>query len=148
MKSCGVNADELYGTWRLLSFVRRDVDTKEEETPYGKAPVGYLSLGRDGRMLTLIVRDDRPKPVDLAKITTQEQLELFKSMVAYGGSFKLEGDRFITDVDISSNENWTGTRQPRNFKIEGDQLIISVDPQLGPNGKRITARIIWQRVRY
>jgi len=140
--------DEMYGTWRLLSFVRRDVDTGEEEDPYGKAPVGFLSLGRDGRMLALIVRDKRPKPADLTKITTQEQLELFKSMVAYGGSFKLDGNRFITDVDISWNENWTGSRQPRNFKIEGDRLIISVDPQLGPNGKRVTALATWQRVRY
>jgi hypothetical protein len=129
-----------------LSFVRRNADTGEEEHPYGNAPVGYLSLGRDGRVLALIVRENRPKPADLTRLTTQEQLELFNSMVAYGGSFRLEDNRFITDVDISWNENWTGTRQPRNFTIEGDQLIISVDPQIGPNGKRVTALATWQRV--
>lgn len=139
--------DEVYGTWRLVSFVRRDADTGADENPYGEAPLGFLSVSRDSRMLALIVRDRRPKPTDLAKITTQEQVELFKSMVAYGGGFKLEGNRFITDVDISWNENWTGTRQPRNFKIEGDRLIISVDPQLGANGRRVTAVATWQRVR-
>ena len=139
--------DEIYGTWRLLSFVRRNVDTGTEENPYGKTPLGFLSLSRDSRWLVLIVGDSRPKPADLAKITTQEQVELFNSMVAYGGGFTLEGNRVITDVDISWNENWTGTRQPRNFRIEGHRLIISVDPQVGPNGKRVTALATWQRMR-
>jgi|SRR5581483_370072 len=142
----GAQVDQLYGTWRLLSWVRQSVDTGERLDTFGKAPSGYLSLGRDGRMLVLIVRENRPKPTDLTKMTDQERADLFKSMIAYGGTFKLEGSRFVTDVDISWNENWTGTKQPRNFKIEGDRLILSADPAPGVDGKRVSAVLTWQKV--
>ena len=138
--------DELYGTWRLLSWVRQYADTGERVDGFGKAPHGYLSLGRDGRLLVLIVQENRLKPSDLTKLTDQERAELFKSMIAYGGRFKLEGSRLVTDVDISWNENWTGTKQPRNFKIEGDRLILSVEAQTGVDGKRVSAVLTWQKL--
>lgn len=117
--------DELYGTWRLLSWAREVVDTGERG---------------------ISVRESRPKPTDLAKMTDQERADLFKTMVAYGGTFRVEGNRFITNVDISWNENWTGTLQPRNFKIDGKRLIISVDPQVGVDGRRVTAVLTWEKV--
>jgi hypothetical protein len=34
-------------------------------------PLGYISYGKDGRMLVLIVRSDRPKPESVEKMTDQ-----------------------------------------------------------------------------
>ena len=36
-----------------------------------------MNYGRDGRMMSLIVKDERPRPADLAKMTDQERAELF-----------------------------------------------------------------------
>ena len=138
--------DELYGTWRLLSWTRELVDAGERVDIFGKAPNGFISFGRDSRMFAIVVRENRPKPADLAKMTDQERAELFKTMVAYSGTFKLEGNRFITNVDISWNENWTGTLQSRNFKIDGKRLIVSLDPQVGVDGRRVTAVLTWEKV--
>lgn len=138
--------EELYGTWRLLSFTRQVVETGESADIFGKAPQGYTNYSRDGRMFAIIVRENRPKPTDLAKMTDAERAELFKTMLAYGGTFKLDGSRVVHNVDISWNENWTGTAQVRNFRIEGRRLIISIDPQVGSDGRRITAVLTWEKV--
>ena len=140
--------EELYGTWRLLSFTRQVVDTGETANIFGKSPHGYITYGRDGRVFAIIVREDRPKPADLAKITDAERAELFKTMLAYGGTFKAEGSRVVHNVDISWNENWTGTAQVRNFRIDGNRLIISVDPQIGGDGRRITSVLTWEKVQH
>ncbi|MGH8611080.1 MAG: lipocalin-like domain-containing protein, partial [Gammaproteobacteria bacterium] len=70
--------EELYGTWRLVSFTQTIVATGETVDIFGKAPRGFINYGRDGRMMVLFVKDERPNPADLAKMTDQERAELFK----------------------------------------------------------------------
>jgi Lipocalin-like domain len=138
--------DQLYGTWRLLSWTRQVVATGESVDSFGKAPNGFLTYGRDGRMSAIIVRANRLRPADLAKLTDQERAELYKTMVAYAGTFKVDGARVIHNVDISWSENWTGTAQVRNFRIDGRKLIISVDPQVGVDGQKVTSVLMWEKV--
>jgi hypothetical protein len=45
-------------------------------------------------------------------------------MFAYSGTYRVEADRFITKVDVSWNESWTGTEQVRFFEVDGDRLDI------------------------
>lgn len=148
LTSLGANAqvEQLYGTWQLVSFTSEVVGTGERVDYFGKAPHGFLTYGRDGRMSAIIVSDNRPKPTDLAKLTDQERAELFKTVIAYGGTFKVEGSRVVHNVDISWNENWTGTAQVRNWRIEGRRLIISLDPQIGVEGRQSTAVLTWEKV--
>jgi hypothetical protein len=138
--------EELYGTWQLLSWSRHVVGTAESTEPFGKAPHGFLTYGRDGRMLAMIVKANRPKPPDVARMPDQERAELFKTMLAYGGTFEVEGDQVVHSVDISWNENWTGTAQVRNFRIEGSKLTITVAPQIGFDGSEGSAVLTWAKV--
>ena len=138
--------EQLYGTWRLVSFTQQVVGTDESSEAFGKAPHGFINYGRDGRMFAIIVKENRPKPTDLAKMTEPERAELFKTVISYGGTFEVEGSQVLHHVDISWNENWTGTTQVRHFRIEGRRLIISVDPQVGPDGRPITAVLTWEKV--
>jgi hypothetical protein len=41
--------------------------------------------------------------------TEPEHAALHKSMLAYTGKYRLEGEEFITTVDASWNESWNGT---------------------------------------
>jgi len=138
--------EQLYGTWKLLSFTRNVVATGESANIFGTAPMGFLSYGRDGRFSAIIVGDSRPKPADLSKLTDQERAELFKTLIAYAGTFTVDGTQVVHHVDVSWNENWTGTSQPRNVKLEGKRLTISVDPQKGVDGKLITSVLVWTKV--
>ena len=72
---------------------------------------------------------------------------LHKSMLAYTGRYRVEGEEFVTTVDASWNEAWNGTEQRRKFRLEGDRLIIESAPApsiLFP-GKVDYRRIVWQR---
>jgi len=145
--SLGANAqvEQLYGTWRLLSYTRTVVGTGESVDIFGKAPHGFLTYGGDGRMSAIIVGENRPKPSDLAKLTDQERAELFKTVIAYAGTFKVDGSRVTHNVNISWNENWTGTVQVRNFRLEGRRLIISTDQQIGVDGRQVTSVLTWEK---
>jgi len=140
--------EQLYGTWRLVSYARNVVGTGESVDIFGQAPHGFLTYGRDGRMSAIIVGENRPKPSDLAKLTDQERAELFKTVIAYAGTFNVDGSRVTHNVDISWNENWTGTDQVRNVRLEGDTLYISTNPQSdGIDGRIIVAELVWEKVK-
>ena len=140
-------AEQLYSTWRLVSWTRQIVETGETATPFGKAPTGFLSYSPDGRMLGFMVSDHRPRPSDLATVSDQERVELFNTVVAMGGTFEVVGSQVMHKLDISWNEAWTGTTQRRNFRIDGSRLTIQVSPQIGIDGRRSTAVLIWDKVR-
>jgi hypothetical protein len=147
--SQGVNAqgDQLTGTWRLISSTRQIPDTEETIDTLGKVN-GFLNYGLDGRMLVIIVKANRPKPVDQTKITDQERVELFNTMLAYGGTFKFDGKTVTHDLDISWNENWTGTSQVRNVQFEGRKLILTTNPQVGFDGRRGIGVLTWEKVEF
>ena len=146
--SVAAGSEELYGTWRLVSFTSQDVATGVKTDTFGKAPRGFLSYSRDGRMSALLVKDERPKPTDLAKVTNEERAELFKTMIAYAGTFSVDGNVVTHHVDISWNENWTGTSQVRNIKLVGRKLYITTNPQPSvSDGKPVIGVLEWEKIR-
>ena len=53
-------SDDFYGTYRLIKTERKVLETGETETL--PAENGFITYGRDGRMLVFITRGQRPKP--------------------------------------------------------------------------------------
>jgi hypothetical protein len=45
-------------------------------------------------------------------------------MSAYTGMYRLEGDKWITKVDVAWNPARVGTEQVRFFRFNGDQLQV------------------------
>jgi hypothetical protein len=75
-------------------------------------------------------------------------VELFKTLIAYGGTFTINGKTVTHHVDISWNENWTGTAQVRNVRLEGDKLYISTNPMPRPeDGKPVIGVLAWEKVK-
>lgn len=143
----GAGNEELYGTWRLVSYAQTILATGETTEIFGKTPRGFVNYGRDGRMMVLIVKDERQKPADLAKMTDQERAELFKTMVAYGGTYTLEAMTITHHLDISWNEIWTGTDQVRNIKFDGRKVILSTNPQpRSQDGKVAVSIATWEKL--
>jgi hypothetical protein len=65
--------------------------------------------------------------------TDQDRADLLKSMYAYSGMYRLEGDKFIVKVDVSWNPEWLGTEQERFFKIDGEHLHLLTKWAVSPN---------------
>ena len=68
-------------------------------------------------MSVLITNDGRKAPS-----TDQDRAALFQSMVAYTGTYRIEGDKWTTKVDVAANLALLGTEQERSFQLQGDQL--------------------------
>jgi lipocalin-like protein len=122
-----VNSEDLYGTWRLVSYTRQTADKTKTDFPFGRSPRGILNYGRDGRMFAMIANDERPKVVDPEDPTDHELAGLFNTMAAYGGTYSVAGDQVTHHVDISWNGTWTGTDQGRLVRLDGGKLFITTE---------------------
>jgi len=133
----------LAGTWKLLSWEREFRDSAKREQPVGRHPNGMLMLSANGRMMDLVTASDRH-----GGDTDAQHAVLFRTMLAYSGQYRTEGDRFITKVLVSWNEVWNGSEQERYYKIKGDRLdIISAwapHPSL-PGSPIVRNRRTWKR---
>ena len=139
--------DELAGTYKLISSTRKILDTGEVLDTWGKNPKGFITYGKDGRMLVLIVNDNRPKPESVAKMTDQQRADLHRSMTAYGGTYKFDGKRIERHIDISWNEVWTGTTVIREIKKDGDKLVYtSAAAPFAGDGKMSVVSLVWEKV--
>ncbi len=130
----------LVGTWKLVSFqeVSKDGETR---AVFGRHPKGYLILTPEGRFMVLGTSEKR-----IAGDSDVQRAELEKSMFAYTGKYRIEGDDFVINVDVSSNEAWNGTEQRRHYKLQGNTLTLVNLSVLSPiTGKNITGTLVWER---
>jgi hypothetical protein len=75
---------------------------------FGPNPRGFLMYGQAGRMIVLIATSDRSRPKSIEKMTDQQRADLFRSMVAYTGTYKFDGKSVEHQIDVSWNEVWAG----------------------------------------
>jgi hypothetical protein len=70
-------------------------------------------------------------------------------MLAYAGSYKVQGNEIINHVEISWNPTLTGTDQKRLFKLEGDRLTLTTPPLVSVFLKNQTtfSTLVWERVK-
>ncbi len=135
----------LLGMWKLESWYTEFKATGEKKLLYGERPNGYLVFTPENRMLALVTAEHRKKPE-----TDEDRVAAFRSMAAYSGIYRVEGDRWITKVDIAWTESWTGTEQMRFFKLEGDTLTVSTPWLLNPNlpgNPETRGVLVWRRVK-
>jgi len=132
--------NSLVGTWRVQSFVREVVGTGERQNEFGEKPNGYIIYQPDGRMFFMLVGDNRAKPTGTPP-TDEEKATLFGTLIAYSGTYVVEGDKATHKVDLSWNQSWTGGDQVRFFKIDGTTLTITTainkNPRDGREGRAI-----------
>lgn len=140
----GDKAGAIVGTWTLVSGLIEDVETGERTAPWGERPNGCLVATPDGRWIVLQTGEGRSPPQSDADHTAA-----FRSMLAYAGRYRSEGDRVIVDVDMAWDESWNGTEQVRYYRIEGDRLYIESEPQRVATfgGRNIRGILVWTRER-
>jgi len=132
----------LVGNWRLVSFEREYQATGEREYPMGQTPTGNIAFAPEGRMAVLITGEGRKAPA-----TDQDRVGLFNSLVAYTGTYRVDGDKWITTVDVSANPAWVGTEQIRSFRITGDRLQETTAWAARPDNRMARAQITYERTK-
>jgi hypothetical protein len=146
-RSLADDKDKLVGTWNLISAVSEDLATGQKTNIYKGKPVGLIAYGADGRVMTIVVDTDRKKPAGTVA-TASEAEALFRSMVAYAGTYTIEGSRVIHRPDVSWNETWTGTDQIRDYKFDGERLILATAPSPDAfTGKMSVRTLVWEKIK-
>ena len=133
------------GVWQLLTYLVEVKESGESFPPMGHKPMGYVIFTPEGRLsFTLSAEGRQPATTD------QERAALLSSVIAYTGSYRLEGNRWITQVDVAWNPEWVGTEQTRYFRIDDDRLTVTTPWRVMPNWpeKGLTRSIVtFQRCR-
>jgi len=133
---------DIVGTWKLVSVVYEDAQTKERTPVLGEHPKGIQIATPEGRWLALVTADGRPIPK-----TDDDRAQALRTMIAYTGRYRVEDGKVITKVDAAWNEAWVGGEQTRFIRFEGDLLYIESPPMPHPNVNNKVVRVIvtWQR---
>jgi hypothetical protein len=135
--------DRIVGTWKLVSVVYEDAQTKELTPVLGEHPRGYQIATPEGRWLALVTADDRTVPK-----TDEDRAKALRSMIAYSGRYRVEDGKVITKVEVAWNEAWVGGEQVRFLRFEGDDILhIESPPMPHPNVNDKVVRVIvtWAR---
>lgn len=133
---------QIIGTWKLVSVMYEDQETKALTPVMGDNPRGYQIATPDGRWLALATPAGRKIPE-----SDVERAHAFRTMIAYSGRYRIEGNRITTKVEVSWNESWVGGEQVRYIRFEGEKLFIESPPMPHPNmfNKTVRVIVVWQR---
>jgi hypothetical protein len=133
----------ILGTWRLVSYEVESQATGEREPVLGKTPTGNIIFTSEGRMMVVLTGESRKPPSN-----DQDRADLFKSLVAYTGTYRVEGDKWITKVDVAANPAWVGGEQTRTFRVDGNRLHEStafMQWSLRPEKGTVRFTLTWER---
>jgi hypothetical protein len=132
----------LVGVWRLLELYALAEGTGERIDLLGKDPNGYAVFEPGGRMIAIATATNRTTGRSVV-----ETAELFLSMAAYSGKWSVEGEKFITVVDVAWEPSWVGTSQIRYYAFDGKILSLRTDPIELPAfpGRKAIAYADWER---
>ena len=137
---------QIVGVWKLVSWERETQVTGARLPIMGKNPTGYLVFTPEGRMVQIVTAEGRKAPN-----TEKERAALLDSMVAVTGMYRLEGDRYITKIDVAWQPADVGPEKVSSFRFEGNRLHVIGDwtPAMAAGKTGIIGRSIetWERAK-
>ena len=97
--------------------------------------------------MAVIITDSTRKSPASAKATEAEAAHLYGTMVAYAGTYSIDGDRVIHHIEASWNQAWNGTDQERFAAVKDNRLTLYSPSFVSPTlGRRINSKLVWERV--
>jgi Lipocalin-like domain len=125
-------ASSIVGVWKLTSFARKEVGTGKTVQAFGERPTGYRVHTRSGHAFYMFFGENRKAPA--GSLTDADRIELFKTMAAAGGTYKVEGNKVVFQADVAAAPSMTGATFTYQFVIAGKTLTMTTDPVKSPAG--------------
>ena len=126
--SFGEDGNKIIGTWKLVSYEVEVQATGQRGPVMGEKPTGYATFTPEGRVFFVLTGEAR-KPAK----TDQERAGLLNTLVAYSGTYSIEGDKWTTNVEVAWNPEWVGSKEVRSFKLDGERLVVLTPWRIMPN---------------
>lgn len=128
-------AAPLVGSWRLRSFELRD-EAGVTTRPWGDEVTGMLTYTADGCLSEQFGSAHRPALThdDWVSASPTEIDLAARHYFAYAGTFLIEGNEVVYQLDVSLMPNWIGRTERRSWSISGGTLTVTT-PVLVVGGK-------------
>ena len=140
-------AESVVGSWRLVSWIEVETESKAAHAPFGDSPMGVITYTSDGHM-SLIIADPKRKPATGPKANETEAADLYRTMVAYSGAYSVDGNKVTHNIEVSWNQAWNGTSQQRFIEVKDSQLTIKTPPIISPvSGKESIHTLVWEKIK-
>ena len=141
-------ANELVGTWRLVSAFAVNIDGRRTEAPYGSDPTGLITYTDDGRMSAVISYGGR-RPLtggDRVSAPESERAEAFATSFGYAGRYSFSGSQVTHHVEVSTVQNWVDTDLVRTVALDENRLTLRTPP-MSVGGSARTTQLIFERAK-
>lgn len=137
------NATHITGTWKLKAW-RRIAADGTVTLPFGENPLGLLIYSHDGSMAVQMQSSTRPTidNTDPLGGTTDARAQAYSSCLAYFGSYQVQGDEIIHQVDGSLFPNWSHSEQIRPYSHDGQELVLRTPKSATAS---VENEIVWER---
>ncbi len=126
---------DIVGTWRLVETRAKNDAGEPMHAPYGPEPMGTVTFGANGRMLSVLCDSRRTLP-------SGETLREYNS---YCGNYTFDGKTLVTRVDASAHENRMNTDQVRRVVFNGERMSLFPPPSPW-QGVTQHREMIWEKV--
>jgi Lipocalin-like domain len=138
-------ASQLVGVWKLTSQSTKEVATGKINHPFGEKPTGHIIYTKGGHVAFVLAADNRKAPAG-PNFTDAERINLFNTIAAASGTYKVEGNSIIVTYEASWNQTWTGITQKRQFEIEGNKVTVTSAPFKNLAGQDIVFVVTYERI--
>jgi len=139
-------ASQLVGVWKMKTFENLEVESKKVLKPFGENPAAYYVFTKGGRFISVTFGSDRKPPAGGGP-TDAERIDLFKTMSATSGAYKVQDGKVAITYDGSWIQGWTGKTQVREVTISGTTMTYRSPPQpAGSTGIMIIFTAVLEKV--
>lgn len=71
--------------------------------------------------------------------------DAYSSYLAYFGTYTVQGETVVHDIDSSLFPNWSSEQQIRPLAFEHDELILKTPPMPLADGTTVVNELAWSR---
>jgi hypothetical protein len=137
-------AENLVGTWRLISCEEREVGGGVNY-PLGPDAIGQISYDAAGRMSAQLMRSNQAQfgREDPLQATTEEKVAAWSNYFGYFGTYMIDSKAatVVHHIEGSWFPNLIGTDHVRYFRFEGERLVLDADTAWGQ------VRNVWEKIK-
>ena|SRR5262245_17374425 len=138
-------ASSIVGTWKITSYVRKDLESGATVNQYGQKPTGHIVYTKGGHFVYLYASDTRTAPAGV--LTDADRVNLHRTMVAGSGTYKVDGKKIVFRYETSHHQLLIGTDQAEEAVINGKTLTVASAPfKSARDNKMVTVVTTWERI--
>jgi hypothetical protein len=131
----------LVGLWKVTSVANKLVPTGEIVHPFGEHPSGNQLFTQGGHVMFSMFGEHR----NLAGRAEVDRAALFNALVAYTGTYKVDGSKVIVHFEASANPGMSDRIYVA--ELSGNKLMLTSEPfTSGITGQRIITIRTFERL--